>query len=100
MAAVNLCRLDFEKRVDLAQRNGLLAQGGNRRVFGCADAQQGSIPQYGRSCFSGRVIMAPREGIEPPTKRLTAARSTAELPGILVSVEVVFHQESGRLSRS
>ena len=35
----------------------------------------------GKQKFSGPFILAPREGFEPPTKRLTAACSTAELPG-------------------
>lgn len=34
----------------------------------------------GRSTKSGREEMAPREGLEPPTNRLTADRSTTELP--------------------
>ena len=34
-----------------------------------------------RSLATSGAYLAPREGFEPPTKRLTAACSTAELPG-------------------
>jgi hypothetical protein len=34
----------------------------------------------GSACSDG-VKMAPRDGFEPPARRLTAACSTAELPG-------------------
>ena len=67
-------------------------------AFACAEFDSLGRARVDRE--RGWVDVAPREGIEPPTKRLTAARSTAELPGINgCLVEVVFHQESGRLSR-
>ena len=41
--------------------------------------------------------LAPRDGFEPPAKRLTAACSTAELPGTSLLARLLYSNESVRI---
>ena len=41
--------------------------------------------------------LAPRDGFEPPAKRLTAACSTAELPGTSLLARLLYSNESIRI---